>query len=278
MADWRSPAEEAAATDLCDDSRVPRERHKKRVVEHKSSVTALAVHHRQPHQAFVLDTSCCNDKSETSASDNSRDSIDNVARCNGAVMIGECNVDYFNKHDNNNDDMVNIYLLNGKPVSVKGNNKITTTNVSGNEKLLTNGNGNVNGTGDCCDRKLMVDKRCMTKMLEKRAEGVVVVVDYTSRSDGDGEGDVKCKIGDKDANATVVVDAAAAAVAVSAIPETMKEIKQQHKQRADGTVEVVARLGCSYKGQIRAAEDTLVGPCGKKRCADRYDSSESSDR
>ncbi|XP_014470150.1 PREDICTED: uncharacterized protein LOC106742067 [Dinoponera quadriceps] len=32
-----------------------------------------------------------------------------------------------------------------------------------------------------------------------------------------------------------------------------------------------------FKGQVRMAEDTLVGPCGKKRCADRYDSSESSD-
>lgn len=36
--------------------------------------------------------------------------------------------------------------------------------------------------------------------------------------------------------------------------------------------------GSSFKGQVRTAEDTLVGPCGKKRCADRYDSSESSDR
>ncbi|XP_011700624.1 PREDICTED: uncharacterized protein LOC105457579 [Wasmannia auropunctata] len=35
--------------------------------------------------------------------------------------------------------------------------------------------------------------------------------------------------------------------------------------------------GSSFKGQVRMAEDTLVGPCGKKRCADRYDSSESSD-
>ncbi|XP_066603700.1 uncharacterized protein jing [Prorops nasuta] len=35
--------------------------------------------------------------------------------------------------------------------------------------------------------------------------------------------------------------------------------------------------GSSYKGRVRVAEDTLVGPCGKKRCADRYDSSESSD-
>ncbi|KAG7198265.1 hypothetical protein KM043_005668 [Ampulex compressa] len=36
--------------------------------------------------------------------------------------------------------------------------------------------------------------------------------------------------------------------------------------------------GSPFKGQVRMAEDTLVGPCGKKRCADRYDSSESSDR
>ncbi|XP_046420247.1 uncharacterized protein LOC124179658 isoform X2 [Neodiprion fabricii] len=33
----------------------------------------------------------------------------------------------------------------------------------------------------------------------------------------------------------------------------------------------------TFKGQIRTADDTLVGPCGKKRCVDRYDSSESSD-
>lgn len=42
---------------------------------------------------------------------------------------------------------------------------------------------------------------------------------------------------------------------------------------------VVARYQSNpSKGQVRMAEDTLVGPCGKKRCADRYDSSESSDR
>ncbi|XP_043253450.1 general transcriptional corepressor trfA [Colletes gigas] len=35
--------------------------------------------------------------------------------------------------------------------------------------------------------------------------------------------------------------------------------------------------GSPFKGQVRTAEDTLVGPCGKKRCTDRYDSSESSD-
>ncbi|KYN09403.1 hypothetical protein ALC57_18465 [Trachymyrmex cornetzi] len=43
-------------------------------------------------------------------------------------------------------------------------------------------------------------------------------------------------------------------------------------------VAVVRHQGSPFKGQVRMAEDTLVGPCGKKRCADRYDSSESSDR
>lgn len=47
----------------------------------------------------------------------------------------------------------------------------------------------------------------------------------------------------------------------------------------NGAVGAVTRHQSSpFKGQIRMAEDTLVGPCGKKRCADRYDSSESSDR
>ncbi|XP_011306781.1 uncharacterized protein [Fopius arisanus] len=265
MADWRSPAEEAAATDLCDESRVPRERHKKRVVEHQSPLTALVVHHRQPHQAFVLDTSCCNDKSETSASDNCRDSsIENI-RCNGVVMSDECRVDFYNEPKDNN-DLVNIYMLNGKPVNVKAN-KVSTAMVTGDDKVLTNGD---------CDRKLMVE-RCTTKMPDNRGEGVVVLVEFGNRSDGDAcDSDVSRKIGDADANSTVV-DAAAAAVAVSAIPETMKEIKQ-NKQHTDCTgSEVVARLGSPYKGQIRTAEDTLVGPCGKKRCADRYDSSESSD-
>ncbi|XP_050450322.1 uncharacterized protein LOC126850901 isoform X2 [Cataglyphis hispanica] len=40
---------------------------------------------------------------------------------------------------------------------------------------------------------------------------------------------------------------------------------------------VARHQGSPFKGQVRMAEDTLVGPCGKKRCADRYDSSESSD-
>ncbi|KAG5313500.1 JING protein, partial [Acromyrmex insinuator] len=42
-------------------------------------------------------------------------------------------------------------------------------------------------------------------------------------------------------------------------------------------VAVARHQGSPFKGQVRMAEDTLVGPCGKKRCADRYDSSESSD-
>ncbi|XP_015593348.1 zinc finger protein jing homolog [Cephus cinctus] len=46
---------------------------------------------------------------------------------------------------------------------------------------------------------------------------------------------------------------------------------------AAASVVGISRLSNPFKGQIRSAEDTLVGPCGKKRCADRYDSSESSD-
>ncbi|XP_063991874.1 zinc finger protein jing homolog [Diachasmimorpha longicaudata] len=260
MADWRSPAEEAAATDLCDESRVPRERHKKRVVEHQSPLTALVVHHLQ-HQAFVLDTSCCNDKSDTSASDNSRD-VDNVERCNG-VMSDGLNVDCLNKRDNN--DIVNVYMVNGKAVNVKGSN-VPLNMISGDDKLLVNGD---------CDRKLVIE-RCTTKMPDDGDEGIVVLGGVAGKSDGgDCVSDVVREVGDGGVNVTVV-DAAAAAVAVSAIPETMKEIKQSKHTDGNGS-ELVARLGSPYKGQIRTAEDTLVGPCGKKRCADRYDSSESSD-
>ncbi|KAL0102082.1 hypothetical protein PUN28_018553 [Cardiocondyla obscurior] len=42
-------------------------------------------------------------------------------------------------------------------------------------------------------------------------------------------------------------------------------------------VAVARHQGSPFKGQVRTAESTLVEPCGKKRCADRYDSSESSD-
>ncbi|XP_076640991.1 AE binding protein 2 jing isoform X2 [Halictus rubicundus] len=66
-------------------------------------------------------------------------------------------------------------------------------------------------------------------------------------------------------------DGAAAAAAVSACSGaaaggvTANGMAARHHQ------------GSPFKGQVRTAEDTLVGPCGKKRCADRYDSSESSD-
>jgi len=46
----------------------------------------------------------------------------------------------------------------------------------------------------------------------------------------------------------------------------------------NGGVAVARHRSSPFKGQVRMAEDTLVGPCSKKRCADRYDSSESSDR
>lgn len=57
---------------------------------------------------------------------------------------------------------------------------------------------------------------------------------------------------------------------------TRKEEAVTEMEINDGAV--VARLGSPFDGQIGTAEDSLVGPCGKKRCADRYDSSESSDR
>ncbi|XP_070149832.1 AF4/FMR2 family member lilli [Polyergus mexicanus] len=82
-------------------------------------------------------------------------------------------------------------------------------------------------------------------------------------------------------------------VAVVATTTTTRETREtkpmaKEETRADGedaaaatktdNVDAVARHQDSpFKGQVRMAEDTLVGPCGKKRCADRYDSSESSD-
>ena len=62
--------------------------------------------------------------------------------------------------------------------------------------------------------------------------------------------------------------------------ENLMGTGSSRKEMAEREIDdgVVARLGSPFKGQIRTAEDTLVGPCGKKRCADRYDSSESSDR
>lgn len=49
-------------------------------------------------------------------------------------------------------------------------------------------------------------------------------------------------------------------------------------EQGTGAVKQVIKAASPFKAQVRMAEDTLDGPCGKKRCADRYDSSESSDR
>ncbi|XP_077269791.1 AE binding protein 2 jing [Temnothorax americanus] len=82
-----------------------------------------------------------------------------------------------------------------------------------------------------------------------------------------------------------------ASVIVVATREEMAEREEQQARGAedaaaaasattdDGSGVAVARHQATspFQGQVRMAEDTLVGPCGKKRCADRYDSSESSD-
>lgn len=76
-----------------------------------------------------------------------------------------------------------------------------------------------------------------------------------------------------------------ASVAVVASREA-KPMADKEETRANGEDAVATakkdnvaarHQGSPFKGQVRMAEDTLVGPCGKKRCADRYDSSESSD-
>ncbi|XP_034951250.1 zinc finger protein jing isoform X3 [Chelonus insularis] len=71
-----------------------------------------------------------------------------------------------------------------------------------------------------------------------------------------------------------IEDSTAAIVDTSAHIQTEQEACQ-NKQKLNN--DVVVNLGQSFKGQIRMAEETLIGPCGKKRCSDRYDSSESSD-
>lgn len=55
-------------------------------------------------------------------------------------------------------------------------------------------------------------------------------------------------------------------------------ITKEKKGLFQGRVITTRLQDTSFKEQIKSSEDKLIGPCGKKRCADRYDSSESSDR
>lgn len=60
--------------------------------------------------------------------------------------------------------------------------------------------------------------------------------------------------------------------------EKQEDVAKDKKGLSQGRVVTTRLQDTSFKKQIKSSEDTLVGPCGKKRCADRYDSSESSDR
>ncbi|KAK0167388.1 hypothetical protein PV327_004793, partial [Microctonus hyperodae] len=293
MADGRS-AEEAAATDLCDDSRVPRERHKKRVVEHYSTSPVIRrnndqkrlYHTKQRSNNSVISASGCRANDNV----NNNNTTSEIKRCVEASDVCDDDFDVADDdeeeeeegdedeevdhnvihHENKLNILKNVVLTNNTTTSVniKTNALLPVVQSSsslqcGEEKLIDNIE---------CTRNIILD-RCM----ENCSDEIVMLMEYSgSNKTGIVDGNIIGNdpiITTTNKMDTVVVDAAAAAVAVSAIPETMKEIHQHKQQGGD----VVARLTSPFKGQIRMAEDTLVGPCGKKRCADRYDSSESSD-
>ncbi|XP_033342127.2 AE binding protein 2 jing [Megalopta genalis] len=87
----------------------------------------------------------------------------------------------------------------------------------------------------------------------------------TDRIASDASGDGGGSSGSSDgAAAAAAVSASASGAAAGVTANGMAAVARHHQ-------------GSPFKGQVRTAEDTLVGPYGKKRCADRYDSSESSD-
>lgn len=307
MADGRS-AEEAAATDLCDDSRVPRERHKKRVVEHYSTLPVIRrnndqkrlYHTTQRSNNSVIGASGCRANDNV----NNNNTISEMKRCVEAsdVYDGDFNVvddDDEEEEDDEEDDEDeeedhNVIHHENKLNILKNvltNNTTTSVNIKTNALLpvvqSSLSSSSLSSTSSHCDEEKLIDNiECtrniiLDRCMDNCSNEIVMLMEYSgSNKSGiiDGNnimGNDKIITTTNKMDTVQVVDAAAAAVAVSAIPETMKEI-HQHKQQQGG--DVVARLTIPFKGQIRMAEDTLVGPCGKKRCADRYDSSESSDR
>ncbi|KAK0085976.1 hypothetical protein PV326_005731 [Microctonus aethiopoides] len=301
MADGRS-AEEAAATDLCDDSRVPRERHKKRVVEHYST---LPVIRRNNDQKRLYHTTQRSNNSVISASGcRANDNVNNnnkrseIKRCVEAIDVydGDFNVVDDDEEDEEEDDedeeedhnVINHEnKLNILKNVVLTNNTTTSVNIKTNALLpvVQSSLSSSSSSLHCGEEKLIDNIECtrniiLDRCMENCSDEIVMLMEYSGSNktgiiDGNIMGNDTIITTTNKMDTVQVVDAAAAAVAVSAIPETMKEI-HQHKQQQGG--DVVARLTSPFKGQIRMAEDTLVGPCGKKRCADRYDSSESSDR
>lgn len=261
MADGRS-AEEAAATDLYDDeSRVPRERHKKRVLNnHQSHVmhnnnnnnNNNCGEEQQQQKCLVIDSG---DSEISYASD---DCLNNKNK--SKIKIKN------NSHDHS--DVFNVDCCEMK--------RITSKSSSDNLEFDDNDDGNINSL-ECYvvingERHSVSNERSKKNRADNKKK-MIVMSGYGGSENNNNNN-----------TTATVVDAAAAAVAVSAIPETIKDIKKSSTLIKDTTGgkrcgdDIVARLGCGFKGQIRNTDDSLDGPCGKKRCVDRYDSSESSDR
>ncbi|CAG5102082.1 Protein of unknown function [Cotesia congregata] len=254
MAD-RRPAEEAAATDLSDDSRVLRERHKKRVVEnHQLMMTTVTTN---------FSSSNSNNNNTCSGFGSGSGSDSNSGGCNEAEDDDDDDDDEDEDEDEDDEE--------DEDEDDEEDDDDDEDEEDVPENKLKPNNGVKNGKS--VNRKANNKAGLLKKSTIQKEQRIRVKYGASGNCETDGNREPT-------SISTTVLDAAAAAVAVSAIPETVKDLHQhkQLKKSMSSDVEVVARFGSPFKGQIRAAEDTLVGPCGKKRCADRYDSSESSDR
>ena len=279
MADGPSAGD--AATDLgYDNCRIPRERYKRLLEstsssstmilseQETSSIIQVLVPQQQHHQRFDGSEDSC---SSSSNSSNSNEQVvvmvKDPSRFTPLSSGDDCEEDNYADDDEDEDsressdqtafDEDESDVISGGLASVNvAPPKATSLTSTSNDSLDEDADGPVvNLVGKVSERILVREKDKTRKMgkggciKKKKMEKVITAMECDESREIEKE------------------------------EEEEEEVATKEKKSSfQGRVTTGRLQGSPFKGQIRSAEDTLVGPCGKKRCADRYDSSESSDR
>lgn len=263
MADGPSVGD--AATDLGNDNRrVPRERYKRLLEpvpgtarlflsqEAKSSVEVLEL--QLKHQHF----NASDDRSSSISSSNQQIVVvvKDPSRFTPSSSGDDCEEDA-DGDDEDEDGRSGVIASVHPSVALVKVTSLTSPKSTSSDSVAEDADGPVVGFVEKISERMLVREKDKTRKIgkggsiKKKIEKVITVVEC-------GES-LKMEKEEED-------------------EEQEEEATKEKEGLSQGRVTTGRIQDSPLKGQIRSAEDTLVGPCGKKRCADRYDSSESSDR
>ena len=273
MADGPSVGD--AATDLGNDNRrVPRERYKRLLEsvpisaklflsqEDKTSIIEVLephLQHKHQHQRFDASDDSSSSSSSSSSNQQVVVVIKDSSRFTPSSSGDDCEEDADGDGDDEDEDCCSSGIVSLNPsIALTKVTSLTSPKSTSSDSVAEDAVADAPVVGfveEASERMLVREKDNMRKMgkggcMKRKIEKVITAMECgESREMGREEEE-----------------------------EDEEEATKQKEGLSQGRVTTGRLLGSPFKGQIRSAEDTLVGTCGKKRCADRYDSSESSDR